>query len=188
MRLKTGRERRFDFQNQISTGSPEAKWMLGMLLELGDRLFDQVEHLPHEVLNAAPPGSYLTASRIILHVIQSEIRRLRLVTELEEQSYFPLVADAASENFETLQTEAIDSVEILKRHLAFRRRVFTSCCSDVGFLDEPVNDPSLPDRRAVLGHLIWHWSFHSGHIGAVTLEMGYEYNWTSAAKARSEPD
>ena len=160
--------------------------MLGMLLELGDRLFDQIEHLPVEVLNSAPVGSYLTPARIVLHAIEAEIRRLRLILpEFADPSYLSLVGQTTLEDLATLETESIDSVGILKSHLVFRRELLTNCCSDPDFIDEPIDHPSFPDKRAVLGHLIWHWSFHSGHIGAVTLEMGHEYNWTSSKKARN---
>lgn len=186
MNVKIGRERRFDFENRISSGSLEAKWMAGMLLEIGDRMLDQVEHLPVEVLNSAPVGSYLTPARMVLHVIEAEIRLLRLILpDFADPSYLSLVTQTTSKDLATRETESIDSVGILKSHMVFRGELLTNCCPDPDFLDGPIDHPIFPNRRAVLGHLIWHWSFHSGHIGAVTLEMGYEYNWTSSSKARN---
>jgi hypothetical protein len=37
-----------------------------------------------------------------------------------------------------------------------------------------------PTVRAGLMHLIWHWTYHSGHIGLIRQLWGSEYNWTFA--------
>jgi hypothetical protein len=78
-----------------------------------------------------------------------------------------------------MDTTAIDSLGILKEHLSFRKRHIVNQCSLPRFLDKSIHHLSFANKRDVLGHLIWHWSYHSGHIGAVTLELGYEYHWTS---------
>ncbi|MFP4377783.1 MAG: hypothetical protein ACLFP4_12135 [Spirochaetales bacterium] len=47
--------------------------------------------------------------------------------------------------------------------------------------DPPVvAETPLGTADQVLRHLIWHWSFHSGHIGLVRLQLGGEYEWVFA--------
>ena len=183
---KQGRERKFVFRQEdgfIDTGS---QWMFGMLLELGDRVFDQVEHLPKPILDAIPQDSYLGAARIIYHLVETDLRIFKLIVDtFPDAAYFPEpphldeVSKRTSIDLATMETEAIDSLAILQAHLAFRKSHIVSQCTSPGFLDEPINHMSFANKRDVLGHLIWHWSYHSGHIGAVTLELGYEYHWTS---------
>jgi hypothetical protein len=47
-------------------------------------------------------------------------------------------------------------------------------------LDRQTTHNALTTVRKVLTHLLWHWSFHSGHAGLIRLQWGSEYDWTFA--------
>jgi hypothetical protein len=182
MTNKNGRPRQFNFREE---GFPDSgsQWMFGMLLELGDRVLDQVEHVPAAVLNAAPEGSYLAPARVVLHLVGTDLRMLPLlVGPFDAPDYQADVQKTTSEDFPTMKTAHLDTVGILRRHLAWRSRLIKERGTQPGLLDLAVEHPACATKRDLLGHQIWHWSFHSGHIGAVTLEQGYEYIWTSAPK------
>lgn len=182
MEEKTGRPRQFNFRN-TAFGDPGNQWMFGMLLELGERVLDQVEHVSAAALNAAPAGSYLAPARVMLHLIGTDLRMLPLLLgPFEAPDYHSDVQKTTSEDFQTMATAHLDSVGILRRHLAWRSRLVAERGSAPGLLEQPVEHPACATKRDLLGHQIWHWSFHSGHIGAVTLELGYEYIWTSAKR------
>jgi hypothetical protein len=182
MTEKTGRPRQFNFRD-AKFGDPGNQWMFGMLLELGERVLDQVEHIPAAVLNAAPAGSYLAPARVVLHLIGTDLRMLPLlVGPFEAPDYHAEVQKSTSEDFPTMATSGLDSVDILRRHLAWRSRLLQERGTVPGLLDQNADHPACATKRDLLGHQIWHWAFHSGHIGGVTLEQGYEYIWTSAKK------
>jgi len=182
MQEKTGRERHLIFRDTDFT-DPGTRWMFGMLLELGERVLDQVEHLPAAVLNTAPAGSYLTPARVVVHLVANDLRLLSpLLGPFEAPDYAADARKTAAADLITMDTKGIDPVDLLRRHLVFQRSLVHERGRAPGLLEEPVEHPAAATKRDLLGHLIWHWSFHSGHIGAVTLEMGYEYLWTSAKR------
>ena len=183
MHEKQGRERKFNFRDEEGFAEPDAQWMFGMWLELGERVYDQIEHVPAATLNLKPNGSYLSPARVVLHLIGSDLRSFKTMAgQFPQAGYHSLVEKTTSTDFETMQTEQIDVLGILKQHLVFRKNELLSRCHEPGFLDKPVDHPSFAINRDLLGHQIWHWSFHSGHIGAATLELGYEYHWTSSKR------
>ncbi len=182
MQEKTGRERQLILRDP-SFGNPGDQWMFGMLLEVGDRVLDQIDHLPPAALNTAPAGSYLFPARVVLHLVGTDLRLFpSILGTFESPDYAEDVRKTTSEDFSTMAVDHLDAVDILRRHVAWRRPLVKERGTVPGLLEQPVDHPAAATRRDLLGHLIWHWSFHSGHIGAVTLELGYEYVWTSAKK------
>ncbi len=180
---KAGRERQFHFQDAPVSEDPGTQWMVGMWLELGERVLDQVAHIPLEVLNTAPPGSYLVPARVVLHLVGNDLRMLPLlIGAFPGPDYQGVVTATTAADLQTMDTQGHDVRDILKRHLAFRRGLAGLRNLPPGFLDQAIDHPSFATKREALGHMIWHWSFHSGHLGAVTLELGYEYVWRSSLR------
>ncbi|HTH12944.1 MAG TPA: hypothetical protein VMB23_01020 [Spirochaetia bacterium] len=183
MQEKSGRPRQLVFRGELGMTDPGTQWMVGMFFELGDRVLDQVEHLPEAVLQANPPNSYLSPAKVILHLVGTDMKRLPgVVGTFPPPAYAPEVARSQGVDFDAIPTQGIDVVSVLRSHLDFRRTHWQGPLTTAGLLDEPIDLPYFETKRDLLGHLIWHWSFHSGHLGAVTLQAGYEYLWTSAPK------
>ena len=182
---KTGRPRHLIFRNELGVKDPGAQWMVGMFFELGDRVLDQVEHIPERILHSSPRDSYLSPARVLLHLIGSDVRRVpSIVGPGPQPPYSAVVARTQSENFPTMETQGVDVIGVLRSHLEYRKAHWAQPLARPGILDETIDDANFATKRDALGHLIWHWSFHSGHLGAVTLEQGYEYNWTSVSRAQ----
>jgi hypothetical protein len=181
---KQGRERQFQFDDPGISSDPGTRWMVGMWLELGDRVFDQIEHLPSDVLHGAPEGSYLIPARIVLHLVGNDLRLLPLLVGVfPPPAYQPLVAATTATDLQSMETRSVDVRDVLAQHLVFRKALPGLRNLAPEFLEASIEHPSFATKRAALGHLIWHWSFHGGHIGAVTLEMGHEYIWRSSLRA-----
>ncbi len=177
---KDGRERVYDFSLLLPNLGPEETWMIGMLLEVGERMYDQVEHLPSSILNTTPDRTYLSPARVVLHAVGTDFRFLNImIAGLASPDYSKYLEKTKSEDLTEMETNTIDAIECLRNHLAFRRKSIIENCIVPDFLNRKVIHPNFSTQRALVGHLIWHWTFHSGHIGAVTLELGYEYNWKS---------
>jgi len=177
MKEKTGRKRILSFEETPGLDKGTS-WMIGMLVELGDRTYDQVEHLDDQALNFKPEGSYLITSVLLLHLVQAELNLFGFMCgDYEMPDYAALVAHTNSADLSSKEGVGRKSVEILGEHLKFRKEFLMKHCSEAGFFDGPSLNPKFKTRRDVMGHLIWHWANHSGHIGAITLSAGHEYIW-----------
>ena len=71
-------------------------------------------------------------------------------------------------------------IELCKR---VRKEVAIPTLKELDDFDRPLK--SKPDRgpataKQLIMHEIWHWIFHSGHIGLTRLLWGSEYDWTMA--------
>jgi hypothetical protein len=50
--------------------------------------------------------------------------------------------------------------------------------SSIRDISRPVRQESIRTAEQVFMHLIWHWTYHSGHIGLLALLSGRDYVWT----------
>ena len=177
MKEKTGRKRILSYE-EYSGLDKGTSWMVGMLLELGERTYDQVEHLDDQALNYKPDGSYLITSVLLLHLVHAELNLFGFMSgDYDKPDYAQYVAHTSSTDLSSKEGIGRRSVEILEMHLKFRHEFLKKHCSEEGFFDGPSLNPKFKTCRDVMGHLIWHWANHSGHIGAITLSAGHEYIW-----------
>lgn len=177
MQIHEGRARVLNYE-QLPQQDAGTSWMIGMFLELGRRTLDQVEHLDDEALDYAPEGSYLKTSVLLVHLVSSELNMLRIMmVDFTDPEYVSELSNSGSGDLPTMAGGGKKAVELLKKHLKFREELFARLGREPGYFDAPVENPRFASRREVLGHLIWHWANHSGHIGASTLSAGWEYIW-----------
>ena len=177
MKEKKGRQRILSFEDYPGLDKGTS-WMVGMLLELGERTYDQVEHLDDQALDYKPEGSYLITSVLLLHLVKAELTLFGFMTgDYDMPEYADQVDHTNSTDLSSKQGVGRISVEILGKHLGFRQEFLKKHCFEEGFFDGPSLIPKFKTRRDVMGHLIWHWANHSGHIGAITLSAGHEYIW-----------
>ncbi len=177
MKEKKGRPRVLSYED-FPGADKGTSWMVGMLLELGERTYDQVEHLDDQALDFKSEGSYLITSVLLLHLVQAELNLFGfMVADFEMPEYAHEVANTASTDLSSRKGAGRRSVEILEMHLKFRHEFLRQYCGGEGFFDKPSLNPKFKTCRDVMGHLIWHWANHSGHIGEITLNAGYEYTW-----------
>jgi len=183
MSTKIGRPRRFSFGEPGVLG-PELFSILEFLDELAIRTEDQVNHLPPEALNHVIPPSTLSIGRLVLHLISAD--RTLLATALggaDEPPYAAQLARGLIADFATAPGSLDFAPSILKEHLLWRRVHLLDRCRVPGFLDRTVDHPACRTNRELLTHLVWHWSYHSGQIGLLAWEAGFDYTWTSAPRS-----
>jgi len=184
MQTKQGRPRRFDFGAAGDPAGLELSFQLGFLDELAVRTEDQVNHLPPAALNFLGPNSTLSIGRLVLHLVQVDLKMLgTLVPGAPTPSYQGRLDKGLLSDFTTLPGDLAFAPEILKEHLAYRRTHLLDACREPGLLDRPVDHPACRTVREFLAHLIWHWSYHSGQIGLIAMEAGFDYVWVSTLRS-----
>jgi len=171
---KPGRPRRFGFGTDL----------VGFLEEVGERTEDQISHLPPEALNYTAPNSVLSVGRLVLHLVATDAKLFPL---LVPQSPWVPYADQLEPGVLAETTappgDLSRAPEVLRDHLSFRALYWLNACRAPGFADGPVVHPACATAGELLSHLVWHWTYHSGQIGLLTLEAGYDYLWTSRPRA-----
>ncbi len=178
MHSKKGRERRYDvaaldgFRDQAVAGLAAA------LDELRERVYDQVLHLPQEALDYVAPSTRLCAGRLLLHLGWAEMSWIRRLSGKDGPRDLRETLSAGElESFakDPPRTGPAASLVALCRRV--REEVTVPWLRTVADADaKAVEDGS--STRGVLTHLCWHWIYHSGHIGLLSFEAGYDYEWT----------
>ena len=121
---------------------------------------------------------------LVTHMIGGEVHRMTLLGGGDAPEFI-----AANENFRAMtpygkQPGTFGSAESL---IALGRETFEELTLPTL---QNISDPSADtggDRLKTVGellrHLVWHWIYHSGHVGLVRLQWGSEYDWTFAQAA-----
>ena len=184
MKTKQGRPRRFAFGSADDVVGAELSFFLGFLDELAVRVEDQVVHLPVEALNYTGPNSQLSIGRLVLHLIESDLSMLaRAVPGVTAPPYQAQLDKGLLAGFSAPPGDLGFAKDILKEHLVFRRTHLLDRCRVPGFLDQPVEHVACKNNRELLAHLVWHWSYHSGQIGLIAMEAGFDYVWVSTLRS-----
>jgi hypothetical protein len=179
---KQGRPRRFSFDTDRGIGS-ELAFVLDFLDELAVRVDDQISHLPPEAFNFLGPNSMLSIGRLVLHLIGADLKMLSaMVGPTPLPPYQARLDKGLLTDFGSPPGDLSFAGQVLKEHLVFRRTHLLDRCRVEGFLERPVDHPACHTHRELLAHTVWHWSYHSGQIGLIALEAGYDYVWTSTPR------
>jgi uncharacterized damage-inducible protein DinB len=177
METKQGRGRVYGWGEGEQPGTG---WYLDALGELHERVYDQIRDLPDDALAFVAPKSQMTIGWLVVHLISGEAEWVaRLTGSALPGSLASAPPIRAIRPYGETQPgfgSAKDLIE-LGTH-AFE----TWTRPEAGRLDsrEAASAGPLATVGDVLSHLVWHWSFHSGHIGLVRLQWGSEYEWRFA--------
>lgn len=178
MNTKQGRPRRFDFGSDASVGQ-ELAFVVDFLDELAVRVDDQISHLPAEALNFVGPNSTLSIGRLVLHLVGADLKMLSaMVGPTPLPPYQARLDKGMLTDFASPPGDLSFAGEVMKEHLEFRRPHLLDRCRIEGFLERSVDHPACRTNRELLAHAVWHWSYHSGQIGLIALEAGYDYVWS----------
>ncbi len=178
MELKKGRLRRYDIAPLEGFASPDVAYVAAMLDELRERVYDQVIDLPQPALDYVSGQTRLSVGRLMLHVAWAELGWInRLAHGSGPQELESKLSAGALASF----GEAPPVVGPAAALIALCRRVRDEVTLPYLRAAPDIDERRLEDGstvRGVLMHLCWHWTFHSGHIGLLSFEAGYDYEWT----------
>ncbi len=185
---KQGRPRRYGYEPVTGVADSEIALQLAFTDELRERVADQIRDLPTDILNHAFAGHTLTIGRLALHMAWAEYSWMERLGSAAAAAAATPIAPIRKELREALLAgslerfgEAPRPVEsaawLIEIYCATREEITIPICRGVSSADIPVPHPALNTVRKVLQHLQWHWTYHSGHIGLLTLELGCDYTW-----------
>ena len=177
---KIGRPREYTLEPPAGFASREVALALAALDELMARAIDQFEDLPQAGLNFAPEGTPITIAALAIHLAWAEKGWITRITGCA-------VPDDLNERLEpgnlTPKGEAVVTTETAADLVTLCHRVrdeiTTPALAAMVDADVVIEDGSRSmTPRGVLMHLIWHWTYHSAHIGLIRELWGSDYAWT----------
>ena len=185
---KRGRPRRYDFAPDADCRNEFMAYSISALDELLERVVDQIEDLPGEAFAFCGEGVWFSLGWLPLHLAVSELNQTNKMArglgkdtlELDPSfharlRYGDLHADGS------VPEELWDAGLMIDAMRRVRREVTVPFCKTISDPDQTLRgEDSLTSPRNVIMHQMWHWSFHSGHIGLLRLEWGSDYEWTMA--------
>ena len=183
---KRGRGRQYRLKIDEGCENRDAAFILAAFDELSERVIDQVEDLEPDEMDRRPEGVYFSVGKLMVHLIKGEAGRLSKLggMELPEDMKSALACGDIMDRKELPENlrRAGVLVNLCRR---VREEITRPALRKIREIDKPVfSSGPLETGREVLMHLIWHWTYHSGHIGMVRLLLGSDYKWSYAENSK----
>ena len=182
--MRDGRPRRYALKPVPAFADPDVGLAAAALDELRARVSDQIADLSPDELRRVPEGTTLSIGALAVHLVWAEAGWIERITGLSAP---PDLREALDDVGRAVAAGATAVPDLGAEELvALCRRIgdeFTlPALADLIELDRPFESARQPNTpRQVLMHLIWHWTYHSGHIGLLRDLGGAGYAWTFAA-------
>ena len=185
-RMKQGRPREYGLRPVPGFADEGAALAAAALDELRARVIDQIEDLPWEALTFVPQGTTLAIGALVAHLVWAEVGWIERITGVRAPPDLRVVVDAAGravpageQVMPNLDAEAL--VSLCGR---VREELTLPALAGLTDIEAELSDEDGPMApRAVLMHLIWHWTYHSAHIGLIRELWGSGYAWTFGGMA-----
>ena len=179
---KTGRPRRYDFQQLPGMRNPEVGSAISALRELAERVYDQIYDLPPEALDYAPSGTFLSIGRLALHLACAEATWMARLKSTTIAPDLVRRLDAGQlKHFDKPPGPSGTADKLISLCRRVQQEVTLPAAALLENMDDAVPGENAPPTvKGVLMPLAWHWTYHSGHIGLLRLEWGSDYVWTFA--------
>jgi uncharacterized damage-inducible protein DinB len=177
---KLGRPRRYDLRPAAGFANADVALAVAALDELLERTLDQFDDLPQEALDFAPQRTPLTIGALVIHLAWAEMGWVERIASASIPDDLRAQLDPGRK---VPKGEAVTSTETATDLIALCRRVRDEvtypALATITDADVVIHDPQRPlTPRGVLMHLIWHWTYHSAHIGLLRELWGSDYTWT----------
>jgi uncharacterized damage-inducible protein DinB len=186
---RKGRPRRYALDPASGIPNRELARSAARLIELSERVLDQIEDLPDPAMDASPDGTGLSIGRLALHLAWAEMSWIGRLTGIEVPAHLAEeLAPGALETFSGPPPASGGAARFRPLFAALRES-----CTLPGL--RAISDPFEKresrglriDAAGVAEHLAWHWTYHSGHIGLLRMLAGYDYTWTFGDEVSSGP-
>ncbi|MFP4484759.1 MAG: hypothetical protein ACLFO1_07870 [Spirochaetaceae bacterium] len=159
---------------------------------------DQINDLPHNALAFTSPHVWFPLGWLPLHMAASEHRLMDKVAGglraggLRREALHVdgdlarALEDGYLESHGSIPSRLMNADTLIAIMRQVREEVTKPVCRDIDDADARLPEAtSLSTPRTVLMHLLWHWTYHSGHIGLLRLELGSDYEWVMAPTPQS---
>jgi uncharacterized damage-inducible protein DinB len=181
LRMKRGRPREYGIRPAPGFADERVALAAASLDELRARVIDQIEDLPRDALTFVPQGTTLTIVALAAHLVWAEACWIERIsgTKVPAELLAAVAAAGRAVPAGDLVIPDLDAkalVSLCGRVSEEFTRPVLARLTDIE-VELPSEDrPMTP--LAVLMHLIWHWTYHSAHIGLIREQWGSGYAWT----------
>jgi len=178
---RTGRPRRYTLTVSPDFRNPEAAEYAAALGELRERVYDQIVDLPEEAINFAAPGTTLSIGWLATHMALGEANWMSRTAKAAVPASILSHPDARLFTpYGTAPATFGPAARLIELGRLVESDATLPTLMTLEDLERRTSHSALTSVRKVLAHLLWHWSFHSGHVGLIRLQWGSEYDWTFA--------
>jgi uncharacterized damage-inducible protein DinB len=176
---KDGRLRRFALEPFPEAADGGIGYFIAVFDELSERVFDQISDLPTEALNFVPQGSYLSIGKLVLHQALDEANMMARIAGRQLPADLAATLSGATRTGLSIPLDPpMSAAELIAICRRVREEMTKPLLAPLTDLDAAVEVDRGPNTvRQMLMHLVWHWIYHSGHIGLTRLLWGSDYNW-----------
>lgn len=180
-RTKTGRARRYDMDPVLGFADLHVAYVVAMLDELSERLYDLISDLPQDALNHTPEGTTNSIAMLVVHLAWAEASWVSRTTghpipsDLRE-CLLPGQQGASGD----LPISSASAEQLIACCRAVRHNLTKPALASTDGIDQQLEAAGQPATvREVLMHVVWHWIYHSGQVGLLRrLWGGRRYKWT----------
>jgi uncharacterized damage-inducible protein DinB len=180
---KQGRPREYTLIPHPDIPNQNLAIVAAVLNELRERVIDQVIDLPQDALSFCPTGTDLSIGALVVHLVWAEAGWINSITGCEVPQTLHDDINAIGQALpagETPPPVGMKSVELVELCHRIGDEVTVPALKVYqGSIDTVIiQDTRRMTPRGVLMHLIWHWTYHSAHIGLLREQWGSDYRWT----------
>ena len=180
---KQGRPREYTLTPLTGIRDQKLAVAAAMLHELRERVVDQVIDLPVKALSFRPPGTSLSIGVLAVHLVWAEAGWIGAITGCDVPSAFHGnindIGQALPGGYEPPECSMnADEIGALVNRIGpeFTEPALAAFTKSIDAVIVTRNRTMT--TRGVLMHLIWHWTYHSAHIGLIREQWGSDYTWT----------
>lgn len=165
---KPGRARQYNFSPAKGVAHANAAYAMAMLDECSARLFDLIDDLPLDALDAPLAGGPHTIAQLVRHMADAEAGWIARVTQT-------LVPDDLAVALEATDVDAAGLVSLCRR---VRDEITTPRLQSLDNIHTEVESGGRTiSVRGVLMHLVWHWTYRTGQVGLLRGLTDRRYAW-----------
>ena len=186
LRMKRGRPREYGIRPVPGFADEGVALAAAALDELRARVIDQIADLPLDALTFVPQGTTLTIAALAAHLVWAEAHWIERISGARAPVELCAAVDAAGRAVPAgdLVIPDLDAEALVSLCVRVREEFTLPALARLTDIDVELSSEDRPmTPRAVLMHLIWHWTYHSAHIGLIREQWGSGYAWTFGGMA-----
>ena len=180
---KKGRPRQYQLPLDKKFPIEGVGFAMATLDELLDRVVDQFDDMGADEIDKRPDGITFSIGKLAVHMAKGEAGRLARIggKQIAADLAGPLAHGDILDGTElpTGLRNAAVLVDILRR---VREEITRPVCLELRDFEMPLEGLGILNTpKKVLMHMVWHYTYHSGHIGMIRLLLGSDYQWQYAS-------
>ena len=180
------RPRKYHLVGMSHFKNPEIGYFATLLDEASERLYDVLHSADERQLHFVPEGTYLSMAKLSKHMIWGEAAWVQRLGDEDVPVYADdLLGDMSPGRLDSIEEMDETAAELIDAGRRLRADFSIPILRGLSDLDMKIDAERGPNTvRQILTHLLWHWTYHSGQVGFILLQAGYDYTWEFARNSK----